>query len=56
VGFEPMISVFERTKTVHALDHAATVIGTAYFTFLNLWIAKVKVKLSCAELVKYYAM
>jgi hypothetical protein len=26
-GFEPMIPVFERTKTVHALDHAATVIG-----------------------------
>jgi hypothetical protein len=27
VGFEPMIPVFERTKTVHALDRAATVIG-----------------------------
>jgi hypothetical protein len=27
VGFEPTISVFERTKTVHALDRAATVIG-----------------------------
>jgi hypothetical protein len=26
VGFEPMILVFERVKTVHALDHAATVI------------------------------
>jgi hypothetical protein len=28
VGFEPTIPVFERTKTVHALDRAATVIGS----------------------------
>jgi hypothetical protein len=27
VGFEPRISVLERTKTVHALDGAATAIG-----------------------------
>jgi hypothetical protein len=27
VGFEPMIPVCERTKTVHTLDRAATVIG-----------------------------
>jgi hypothetical protein len=27
VGFEPTIPVFERTKTVHALDRVATVIG-----------------------------
>jgi hypothetical protein len=27
VGFEPTIPVFERAKTVHALDSAATVIG-----------------------------
>jgi hypothetical protein len=27
VEFEPTIPVFERAKTVHALDHAATVIG-----------------------------
>jgi hypothetical protein len=25
--FEPTITVFERAKTVHALDRAATVIG-----------------------------
>jgi hypothetical protein len=24
MGFEPMTTVFERAKTVHALDHAAT--------------------------------
>jgi hypothetical protein len=27
VGFDPTIPVFERTKTIHALDRAATVIG-----------------------------
>jgi hypothetical protein len=27
VGFEPTIPVFEREKTVHALDRAVTVIG-----------------------------
>jgi hypothetical protein len=27
VGFEPKIPAFERAKTVHALDRAATVIG-----------------------------
>jgi hypothetical protein len=27
VRFEPMIPVFERAKTVHALDRTATVIG-----------------------------
>jgi hypothetical protein len=28
VGSEPTIPMFERTKTVHALDRAATVIGS----------------------------
>jgi hypothetical protein len=28
VGFEPTVPVFERAKTVHALDRAATVIGS----------------------------
>jgi hypothetical protein len=28
VGFEPMVPVFEGAKTVHALDRAATVMGT----------------------------
>jgi uncharacterized protein (UPF0212 family) len=27
VGFELLIQVFDRAKTVHALDRAATVIG-----------------------------
>jgi hypothetical protein len=28
VGFEPTTPVFQRDKTVHALDYAATVVGT----------------------------
>jgi hypothetical protein len=28
MGFEPTIPVFERAKTVHALDRAATVFGS----------------------------
>jgi hypothetical protein len=31
VGFEPTIPVFERVKTVHALDRAATAIGVKTF-------------------------
>jgi hypothetical protein len=27
VGFEPMIPVFERVRTVHALDRATSVMG-----------------------------
>jgi hypothetical protein len=28
MGFEPTVPVFERAKTVHALDRAVTVIAT----------------------------
>jgi hypothetical protein len=31
-GFEPTIPVFEGVKTVHALDGAATVMDTRWFT------------------------
>jgi hypothetical protein len=31
LGFEPMILVFERAKTVHASDRVATVIGSLYY-------------------------
>jgi hypothetical protein len=31
VGFEHMIPVFERAKTVRALEGAATVIGTTHY-------------------------
>jgi hypothetical protein len=30
VGFEPMTTVFQRPKAVHASDLAATVVGTSY--------------------------
>jgi hypothetical protein len=36
VRFEPMILVFERAKTVHALDRAATVIGLAEFLQIKI--------------------
>jgi hypothetical protein len=32
VGFDPTTPVFKRAKTVHALEHAATVIGR-YVTY-----------------------
>jgi hypothetical protein len=32
VRFEPTIPVFERAKTVHVVDRAATVTGTLPFT------------------------
>jgi hypothetical protein len=37
VGFEPTIPVFERAKTFHALDRAATVTGhfLAYFPYFE---------------------
>jgi hypothetical protein len=35
VGFEPTIPVFERAKTVHALDRAATVIGALVSPFIK---------------------
>jgi hypothetical protein len=36
VGFESTIPVFERAKTVHALDRAATVIGSVCMATLLL--------------------
>jgi hypothetical protein len=36
VGFEPMITAFERAKSVHALDGAATVIGKTIIYFNNI--------------------
>jgi hypothetical protein len=30
VGFDPTIPAFEQVKTVHAVDRAATVIGTRW--------------------------
>jgi hypothetical protein len=38
VGFESIIQVFERAKTVHALDRTATVIGTLTSTLLIIYV------------------
>jgi hypothetical protein len=35
LGFEPTIPVFERAKTFHALDHAATVMADKKFPSSN---------------------
>jgi hypothetical protein len=37
VGFKLMIPVFERVKTVHALENAATVIGLYLYYRVKLW-------------------
>jgi hypothetical protein len=37
LGFQPTIPVFERAKTVHALDRAAIVIGSLDFILRNLY-------------------
>jgi hypothetical protein len=42
VGFEPTIPAFEREKTVHAIDRAATVIGV-----------HILIDLKCVEELKY---
>jgi hypothetical protein len=44
VGFEHTITASERTKTVHASNHSATVTGinacdTAKFTFFEMYIS-----------------
>jgi hypothetical protein len=41
VGFEPTIPVFERAKTVHVLDRAATVTGHLGVCFLQNWCRNV---------------
>jgi hypothetical protein len=36
MGFEPTILAFERAKTVHALDRAATVVGLKLYDKLKI--------------------
>jgi hypothetical protein len=44
VGFESTIPVFERAKTVHALDRVTTVIGPIHYSVsLNHWTRRVPV-------------
>jgi formylmethanofuran dehydrogenase subunit E len=49
VGFEPTIPVFERAKTFHALDCAATAIGYQHNTSL-----KSPLSLSMRHVIKTY--
>jgi hypothetical protein len=46
VGFEPTIPMFDRAKTFHALDRAATLIGDLVLTFIkslrNRWCRHVE--------------
>jgi hypothetical protein len=51
VGFEPTIPVFERAKTVHALDHAATLIGVC----INLLQGKLDLFVSRSVLLVRWA-
>jgi hypothetical protein len=45
VGFEPTIPVFERAKTVHALDRAAIVIDGGSFTREKIKQMSIKIKI-----------
>jgi hypothetical protein len=64
VGFEPMILVFERVKTVHALNRAATAIGHIAIipkpkygfpaVAILCYILFRKVLKTCCSLNKYY--
>jgi hypothetical protein len=56
VGFEPKVLVFERAKTVHALDRAVTVIGcilTIEITFYGLATPRQKVSVSLRTKTKW---
>jgi hypothetical protein len=48
VGFEPTIPVFERTKTVHALKRAATVIGP-FLSHIDIKIHQRKLSTLCCD-------
>jgi hypothetical protein len=54
VEFEPTIPVFEWTKTVHALDRAATVIGICWNYEIKFQGASVHNKLTFAHSVKKF--
>jgi hypothetical protein len=47
VGFEPIIPAFERAKTVHALDRAATVIDNFTYTKYTNFSKIALLKLPC---------
>jgi hypothetical protein len=57
VGSEPTIPVFERAKTVHALDRVATVIGSLKVTSLELEIVTLRIPYNnCASLYTIFVL
>jgi hypothetical protein len=55
VGFEPTIPAFERAKTVHALDRAATVTGISAINVLQSGM-KARMKSGNSIVVAYICM
>jgi hypothetical protein len=53
VGLEPTTPVFERTQTVHALDRAATVIGSILALDGGKWTASHSVRFFPREMSLY---
>jgi hypothetical protein len=51
VGFEPTIAVFERVKTLHALDREATMVGTreAIYAKLEMEIDSKNIRKFCVK-------
>jgi hypothetical protein len=47
VGFEPTMPVFERAKTVHALDRASSVLGNHTRSFLKVFSPYIKSVQAC---------
>jgi hypothetical protein len=58
VGFEPTIPAFERVKTVHTSDHAATVIGrSVLYLMLNILTKEIpltELLMMIAQMVKKF--
>jgi hypothetical protein len=54
LGFEPTIPVFERAKTVHALDCAATVIGTTLNRMVNNELSRLWKHMFVADIISGY--
>jgi hypothetical protein len=48
-GFEPTIPAFERVKTVHALDRAGTVIGSAVICFACISCRSSRIRIDASD-------
>jgi hypothetical protein len=52
MGLEPTIPAFERAKTVHALDHAATVLDLSVINGLKLNLIILLSYSTCISLIR----